>query len=109
VLVARLTGAGVARGGGGHLFSTCRDLANMQGNTKDIKAIKQQLDQLDRTGVAPAAKAKPVEIQVDRTLGDKPRAGGGGGPNNVSPYSRGRGMGGGAYQTPRRPSFEAPR
>ena len=26
-------------GGGGHLFSTCRDLANMQGNTKDIKAI----------------------------------------------------------------------
>jgi hypothetical protein len=75
----------------------------MQGHTKDIKAIKQQLDQLDRTGLAPTIRIKPPEIEIDRTLGDKSK----------SPSGRGgRGFNSGrefTNNTQRRPSFESPR
>jgi len=75
----------------------------MQGHTKDIKAIKQQLDQLDRTGLAPTLRIKPPEIEIDRTLGDK---------KSPSVSHRGGGRGFNSQHnnsTPRRPSFESPR
>lgn len=79
----------------------------MQGHTKDIKAIKQQLDQLDRTGLAPTIRIKPPEIEIDRALGDKSKSPSGRG-------GRGFNSGGGfagqhANGTQRRRSFESSR